>query len=121
MKVCNIQNFKYNNFSISTLILIYADGMLSVAPKFSYQISIKRTYFKELNYFYITSFSILQNKEQTTYEILLEKNKKKKNSSKYYNILNVQKNFHCDFKIWISNTAKKVFPNINIRYCFFTH
>jgi len=99
MKVCNIQNFKYNNFSISTLILIYADGMLSVAPKFSYQISIKRTYFKELNYFYITSFSILQNKEQTTYEILLKKNKKKKNSSKYYNILNVQKNFHCDFKI----------------------
>ncbi|KAG4090198.1 hypothetical protein H8356DRAFT_1343710 [Neocallimastix lanati (nom. inval.)] len=35
MKVCNIQNFKYNNFSISTLILIYADGMLSVAPKFN--------------------------------------------------------------------------------------
>jgi len=58
-----------------------------------------------LNYFYTISFSILLNKEQTTYEILLEEIKK--NSSKYYNILNAQKNFHCDFEIGIFNRVKK--------------
>ncbi|KAG4084322.1 hypothetical protein H8356DRAFT_1436266 [Neocallimastix lanati (nom. inval.)] len=27
-------------------------------------------------------------------------------------------NFHCDFEQGISNAAKKVFPNINIKYCY---
>ena len=33
-----------------------------IAPKFSYQIFIIRTYAKELDSFYTTSFAILQNK-----------------------------------------------------------
>jgi len=45
--------------------------------KFSYQIFITRTYAKELDSFYTTSFAILQNKEQETYKILFEKLKKK--------------------------------------------
>ena len=48
------------------------------APIFSYQVFITRTYVTELNCFYTTSFSILKNKKQTTYEILFEEIKKKK-------------------------------------------
>ena len=41
----------------------------------------------------------------------------KKNAKKNNNIIITPKNFHCDFEKDISNTAKKVFPDINIKYC----
>jgi len=48
-----------------------------IAPKFSYQIFITRTYAKELDSLYTTFFAILKNKEQEIYKILFEKLKKK--------------------------------------------
>ncbi|KAG4099115.1 hypothetical protein H8356DRAFT_1329888 [Neocallimastix lanati (nom. inval.)] len=48
---------------------IFVDGTFFIAPKFSYQIFITRTYAKELDSFYTTSFAILQNKEQEIYKI----------------------------------------------------
>ncbi|ORX63274.1 hypothetical protein BCR32DRAFT_307873 [Anaeromyces robustus] len=77
---------------------------------------ITRAYVPELNSFYTTSFSMLNNKKQTTYETLFEeinKNLKKYNN----NIIITPKYFHCDFEKAISNAIKKTFPNINIRYC----
>ncbi|KAL6621107.1 hypothetical protein U3516DRAFT_811157 [Neocallimastix sp. 'constans'] len=56
---------------------IFEDGTFYIAPIFSYQVLITRTYVTELNCFYTTSFSILKNKKQTTYEILFEEIKKK--------------------------------------------
>ncbi len=56
---------------------IFADGTFYIAPSIGYQVFITRTYVAELNCFYTTSFSILRNKEQTTYEILFEEIKKK--------------------------------------------
>ncbi|ORY78685.1 hypothetical protein LY90DRAFT_500869 [Neocallimastix californiae] len=41
---------------------IFVDGTFLIVPKFSYQIFITRTYAKELDSFYTTSFAILQNK-----------------------------------------------------------
>ena len=42
---------------------IFVDDTFFIAPKFSYQIIfITRTYAKELDSFYTTSFAILQNK-----------------------------------------------------------
>ena len=52
-----------------------------IAPKFSYQIFITRTYAKELDSLYTTFFAILKNKEQEIYKILFEKLKKKKNTN----------------------------------------
>ncbi|ORY22072.1 hypothetical protein LY90DRAFT_515697 [Neocallimastix californiae] len=75
---------------------IFADGTFYIAPIFSYQVFITRTYVTELNCFYTTSFSILKNKKQTTYEILFEEIKK--NSSKYNSIEITPKIFHCDFE-----------------------
>ncbi|KAG4102781.1 hypothetical protein H8356DRAFT_1324761 [Neocallimastix lanati (nom. inval.)] len=49
--------------------------------KTNYRIFITRTYPKELDSFYITSFAILQNKEQETYKIF--KKLKKKNANTY--------------------------------------
>ncbi|ORY55979.1 hypothetical protein LY90DRAFT_506886 [Neocallimastix californiae] len=60
---------------------IFVDGTFFIAPKFSYQIIITRTYIKELDSFYTTSFAILKNKEQETYKILFEKLKKNANTS----------------------------------------
>ncbi|KAG4089373.1 hypothetical protein H8356DRAFT_1347161 [Neocallimastix lanati (nom. inval.)] len=42
---------------------IFVDGTVFIVPKFSYQIFITRTYGKELDSFYTTSFAILKNKE----------------------------------------------------------
>jgi len=94
---------------------IFADGSFYIAPIFSYQVFITRTYVTELNCFYNTFFSILKNRKQTTYEVLFEEIKK--NSSKYNSIEITPKIFHCDFEKAISDTAQKVFINANIKYC----
>ena len=69
-----------------------------IAPKFSYQIFITRTYAKELNSFYTISFAILKNKEQETYKILFKKLKKNSNTCNN-NIIIEPKNLHCDFLV----------------------
>jgi len=56
---------------------IFVDGTFFIASKFNYQIFIIRTYAKELDSFYTTSFAILQNKEQETYKIFKKLKKKK--------------------------------------------
>jgi len=55
---------------------IFVDGTFLIVPKFSYQIFITRTYAKELDSFYTTSFAILQSKEQETYKIFKKLKKK---------------------------------------------
>ncbi|ORX71716.1 hypothetical protein BCR32DRAFT_250084 [Anaeromyces robustus] len=95
---------------------IFADGTFYTAPAIAQQVFITRTYIEELNSFYTTSFSIIKNKEQINYEILLEE--LKKNAIKYNSNNEITpKYFHCDFEKAISNAAEKVFPNINIKYC----
>ena len=59
---------------------IFIDGTFFIAPKFSYQVFITRTYDKELDSFYTTSFAILKNKEQETYKMLFEKLNKNANT-----------------------------------------
>ncbi|KAG4088723.1 hypothetical protein H8356DRAFT_1361693 [Neocallimastix lanati (nom. inval.)] len=95
---------------------IFADGTFYEAPKFSYQLFITRTYVGEFNMFYTTSISILKNKKQSTYETLFKEIKKNANKFRS-NTLITTINFNCDFEQGISNAAKKVFPNINIKYC----
>ena len=95
---------------------LFADGTFYISPKIGYQVFITRNYVKEINSFYTTSFSILKDKEQLSYEIVLkelENNVCKVTKNTVINPIN----FHCDFERAISNAAKKVFPNINIRYC----
>jgi len=119
--------FKNSNIIIfqspfQTVLLIkynenmFADGTFYITPIFGYQVFIPRVYAPEMNSFYTTSLSILNNKEQATYELLCEE--LKKNSSKYNNnIIVTQKILHCDFEKGISNAAIKIFPNITIKYC----
>ncbi|ORY25144.1 hypothetical protein LY90DRAFT_514304 [Neocallimastix californiae] len=97
---------KYNND-------IFVDGTFYIAPKFSQQMFITRTYVKELNSFYTTFYAILRNKKQKTYKMLF--NKLKQNSNN--NIITEPKNVYCDFEKGISKAVKKIFPNINIKYC----
>ncbi|KAG4104447.1 hypothetical protein H8356DRAFT_1369830 [Neocallimastix lanati (nom. inval.)] len=70
----------------------------------------------EINSFYTTSLSILNNKEQATYELLFEE--LKKNESNYNNnIIVIPKILNCDFEKSISNASIKIFHNITIKYC----
>jgi len=95
---------------------IFADGTFSIVPKFGYQVFITRNYVKEHNCFYTTSISILKDKKQATYEVLLKEINK--NACKYNNNIIISPiKFHCDFERGISNAAKKIFPNIKIRLC----
>ncbi|KAL6617263.1 hypothetical protein U3516DRAFT_797342 [Neocallimastix sp. 'constans'] len=68
------KEMEYNNDDI------FVDGTFFIAPKFSYQIFITRTYAKELDSFYTTSFAILQNKEQEIYKIFKKLKKKNVNT-----------------------------------------
>ncbi|ORX61817.1 hypothetical protein BCR32DRAFT_251741 [Anaeromyces robustus] len=95
---------------------IFADGTFYVAPKFSYQVFITRTYVSELNKFYTTSISILKNKKEATYETLFKEIIKNVNKFRE-NSITTQINLHCDFEIAISNAARKIIPNLNIKYC----
>jgi len=62
---------------------MFADGTFYIAPILGYQVFITRIFAPEINSFYITSLSILNNEEQATYELLFEE--LKKNASKYNN------------------------------------
>jgi len=71
---------------------MFVDGTFYIASIFGYQVFIARVYAPEINSFYTTSLSILNNKEQETYELLFEE--LKKNASKYNkNIIVTPKNF----------------------------
>ncbi|ORY31317.1 hypothetical protein LY90DRAFT_512478 [Neocallimastix californiae] len=95
---------------------MFADGTFYIAPIFDYQVFITRIYAPEIKSFYTTLLSILNNKEQATYELPFEE--LKKNASKYNNnIIVTPKILHCDFEKGISNAAIKIFPNITIKYC----
>ena len=98
---------------------IFVDGTFFIAPKFSYQIFITRTYSKKLiSFYYTTSFAILKKKEQETYKILFEKLKiKNANTCNNNNMIIEPKNLHCDFERGISKAAKTIFPNSIIKYC----
>jgi len=65
---------------------MYVDGTFYAATKFGYQVFITRTYIKDSNNFYTTSFSTIKNKEQVTYEMLF-KEIIKKNTNKYLFII----------------------------------
>ncbi|KAL6604182.1 hypothetical protein U3516DRAFT_841665 [Neocallimastix sp. 'constans'] len=105
------QLFKENNDDI------FVDDKFFIAPKFSYQIFITRTYAKELDSFYNTSFAILKNKEQETYKTLFEKLKKKL-------IYKLKKNKLCsnevknDNNIFIYYKASSNLLYINPEYIF---
>jgi len=77
------------------------------------QCSLLEHMLKKINSFYTTSFSILKDKKQSTYETLFKeikkkKKKKKKNASKISNSIVISSiNFRCDFEKSISNAAKK--------------
>ncbi|KAG4085174.1 hypothetical protein H8356DRAFT_1435539 [Neocallimastix lanati (nom. inval.)] len=95
---------------------IFVDGTFFIAPKFSYQIFITRTYVKELDSFYTISFAILKNKEQETYKKLFEKLKKmlihKLKKKLCYNEVKNDNNIFIYYKA-ISNL-----PFINPEYIF---
>jgi len=71
---------------------------------------ITRTYIKYLNSFYTTSFSILKNKEQATYEMLFEEleKKKKKKKKKKNKLINIEIILRLVQKIFIV-ISKKVY------------
>lgn len=95
---------------------VFGDGTFYIAPKISYQVFITRNYVKEINSYYTTSFSILKNKNQKTYETLFKQ--LKINLTKFNNNLPLSpKNFHCDFEKAISNAVLKIFPASNIKFC----
>ena len=95
---------------------MFADGTFYIAPIFGYQVFITRVFAPEINSFYTTSLSILNNKEQATYELLFEE--LRKNESNYNNnIIVIPKILRCDFEKSISNASIKIFHNITIKYC----
>ena len=87
---------------------IFAHGTSKISSNCGYQVFITRTYVKELDSFYITSFSILKNKEQRTYEVRFEEIKKK--MQKIIIILKLHQNFFIEI-------LKKVFL-ILLKKCF---
>ncbi|KAL6594131.1 hypothetical protein LY90DRAFT_514337 [Neocallimastix californiae] len=84
---------------------LFVDGTFYIAPDFSYQVFITRSFVPELNEFYTTSFSILRNKEQEIYKI---KQYLKKTYLILYNIENW--NYYNNIE-HITNNASESFNN----------
>jgi len=94
---------------------IYTYSYFYTGPTYNLYAFVTKAYITELNDFYTTSFSLLRNKKQETYEKLFEEIKK--NVSPYNSgIGNALMNFHCVFEKSIFHSVKKVFPNVNIKY-----
>ena len=95
---------------------IFCDATFYSAPSISYQLLITRVYAKEFHKYFTTSFGLMRNKEQATYEELF--NSLKINISKYTGNDNYKpKLFHCDFEVAMSNAFMKVFPSTKIKFC----
>ena len=95
---------------------IFCDATFYSAPNICYQLLITRVYAKEFHKYFTTSFALMRNKEQVTYEKLF--NSLKNNISKYTENDNYKpKLFHCDFEIAMSNAFIKVFPSTKVKFC----
>ena len=95
---------------------IFHEGTFYTAPKMSYQLFITRIYAEDINMFVTTSFSLLLDKQQSTYENCF--NEIKNNILKYSANTTYNPNYiHVDFERAISNDIKIIFPNIKIRCC----
>ncbi|KAL6628168.1 hypothetical protein U3516DRAFT_809373 [Neocallimastix sp. 'constans'] len=70
---------------------IFTDGTFYIAPKFSYQVFITRTYVEKINSIYTTSISILKDKKQSTYETLFKEIKKKKKTQPHFEKCTIKK------------------------------
>jgi len=94
---------------------IYADSRVHKASRMNYHVFITRVFVSNLDSFFVTSFSLLNNTEQTTYETLFSE--LKKNACKFTENADVApKNIYCDFDEAITSAAKNIFPDINIKY-----
>ena len=97
-------------------LAVFCDATFYVVPSISYQILITREYAKIFHRFFTTSFTIMLNKEEKTYEKIFTE--LKINIQNYANnILYKPKEFHSDFELGMSNAFKKVFPTSNIKFC----
>ncbi|KAL6613674.1 hypothetical protein U3516DRAFT_663266 [Neocallimastix sp. 'constans'] len=81
---------------------MFADGTFYIASIFGYQVFITRIYATEINSFYTTSLSILNYKEQATYELLFEE--LKKNLSLHQRFIKVRR---ITYKVIFQNATPK--------------
>ncbi|KAL6628530.1 hypothetical protein U3516DRAFT_793601 [Neocallimastix sp. 'constans'] len=76
----NTKVFKYINQNDNNKVIKYENRHIHPGKEYNASVSIlfiTRVYAPEINSFYTTSLSILNNKEQATYELLFEELKKK--------------------------------------------
>ena len=95
---------------------LFCDATFFAAPSIAYQLLITRIYAKDFNRYFTTSFTLMKNKQEHTYENVFKDLKKNIISYSNNGIYN-PKELHCDFELAISNAFKKVFPAANIKFC----
>ena len=97
--------------------LVFCDATYFICPAISYQIFITRVYSPITHSYYTTSFSIMNNKKETTYKLIFKK--LHENITKYLEIgegYNIRE-LHTDFEIAIGKACKLIYPNVNIKHC----
>ena len=100
---------------------VFMDGTFFAAPKLSYQLVVVRVYANPLKKYFTVAFGLMQNKTKDLYIKLYKKIQEKINKNIETNNNKGRftiKNFHCDYEEGLYQAALTVFPQINIKFCY---
>ena len=97
--------------------IVFADATYYSCPNLAYQLFITRVFDDTYNSYYTTSFTIMNGKTEEDYFLVFKKLHEHISSFLDINENYKLKELHTDFEIAVGSAAKRIYPQMNIKYC----
>ena len=97
--------------------IVFADATYYSCPNLAYQLFITRVFDETYNSYYTTSFTLMNGKTGEDYFLVFKKLHEHISSFLDINENYMLKELHTDFEITVGSAAKRIYPQINIKYC----
>ena len=97
--------------------LIFCDATFYACPKIAYQLLILRVFDDEKESYYTTAFALMTDKTTDNYECFFRNIDINIRNYLSINSTYSVKEIHSDFELAIGNGCKKIYPNVNIKFC----
>ena len=96
---------------------VFCDATFYSCPALAYQLFITRVYDSTKNVYYTTFFTIMKGKSKSDYELVFRH--LNENINKYIDFDEEYyiNELHTDFEIQIGEACRKIYPNVQIKYC----
>ena len=95
---------------------MFCDATFYSCQKIAYHLFITRVYDSRYKAYYTTSFNLMKGKSTEDYSFIFQKLKEYINNYAELNEEYDINKLHYDFEIAIGTGAKKIFPNVIIKY-----